>query len=327
MPSAFIYKGLRRRSTRASPGNKPRPKRSGISTRSSPPKDQVEATFCAPPDAIMQAEHPSAAYAEGFAVLNAGKKPIEKPFGHDVSSAKALNAEILSALHESQIYRIDHFLGKETVRNIMALRFANGLFEPVWNRQHIDHVQITMAGGHSGHSSVGAYRGAQRRRARPVRRRRSSGAGVSPRARCGPGFKYRDVHGLQTEDRQLALGRRPVPPPDRQISETPYDGDRDPISSGAILPLPRYRRGADESQLDDPVYPAQRRYRTRIRSQAPWPKREVELRQHGLFLKTYFKVEPNTGYETPLFDCMIGDATLFQRRQYRGRLANRSTHP
>jgi glucose-6-phosphate 1-dehydrogenase len=70
---------------------------------------------------------------------------IEKPFGHDLSSAKALNAEILNALQESQIYRIDHFLGKETVQNIMALRFANGLFEPVWNRQHIDHVQITAA--------------------------------------------------------------------------------------------------------------------------------------------------------------------------------------
>ena len=70
---------------------------------------------------------------------------IEKPFGHDLASAKALNAEILKTLEEHQIYRIDHFLGKETVQNIMALRFANGLFEPLWNRQHIDHVQITAA--------------------------------------------------------------------------------------------------------------------------------------------------------------------------------------
>ena len=59
---------------------------------------------------------------------------IEKPFGHDLASAKALNAEILKTLQEGQIYRIDHFLGKETVQNIMALRFANGLFEPIWNR-------------------------------------------------------------------------------------------------------------------------------------------------------------------------------------------------
>ena len=70
---------------------------------------------------------------------------IEKPFGHDLASAKALNAEILKTLQEHQIYRIDHFLGKETVQNIMALRFANGLFEPIWNREHIDHIQITAA--------------------------------------------------------------------------------------------------------------------------------------------------------------------------------------
>jgi glucose-6-phosphate 1-dehydrogenase len=70
---------------------------------------------------------------------------IEKPFGHDLASAKELNAHILSQLDEGQIYRIDHFLGKETVQNIMALRFANGLFEPLWNRDHIDHVEISAA--------------------------------------------------------------------------------------------------------------------------------------------------------------------------------------
>ena len=70
---------------------------------------------------------------------------IEKPFGHDLASAKELNAHILSELDESQIYRIDHFLGKETVQNIMSLRFSNGIFEPLWNRDHIDSVQITAA--------------------------------------------------------------------------------------------------------------------------------------------------------------------------------------
>ncbi|HTK80330.1 MAG TPA: glucose-6-phosphate dehydrogenase [Rhizomicrobium sp.] len=70
---------------------------------------------------------------------------IEKPFGHDLPSAKALNERILKVLREDQIYRIDHFLGKETVQNILALRFANGLFEPIWNRDRIDHVQITVA--------------------------------------------------------------------------------------------------------------------------------------------------------------------------------------
>ena len=70
---------------------------------------------------------------------------IEKPFGHDLNSARSLNARILSTLDENQIYRIDHFLGKETVQNIMTFRFANGMFEPLWNRDHIDHVQITVA--------------------------------------------------------------------------------------------------------------------------------------------------------------------------------------
>jgi glucose-6-phosphate 1-dehydrogenase len=70
---------------------------------------------------------------------------VEKPFGHDLDSAKALNRDLLSSLSESQIYRIDHYLGKETVQNILAFRFANGIFEPVWNRRYIDHVQITVA--------------------------------------------------------------------------------------------------------------------------------------------------------------------------------------
>jgi glucose-6-phosphate 1-dehydrogenase len=70
---------------------------------------------------------------------------IEKPFGHSLASARALNTEILRTLHEDQIFRIDHFLGKDTVQSIMAFRFANGLFEPIWNRDRIDHVQITAA--------------------------------------------------------------------------------------------------------------------------------------------------------------------------------------
>jgi glucose-6-phosphate 1-dehydrogenase len=70
---------------------------------------------------------------------------IEKPFGTDLASARALDQQILKGLSESQIYRMDHFLGKETVQNIMVLRFANGIFEPLWNRDHIDHVQITVA--------------------------------------------------------------------------------------------------------------------------------------------------------------------------------------
>ncbi len=70
---------------------------------------------------------------------------IEKPFGHDLASAQALNQAIHQVLDESQIYRIDHYLGKETVQNLLVFRFANSLYEPVWNRNYIDHVQITVA--------------------------------------------------------------------------------------------------------------------------------------------------------------------------------------
>jgi glucose-6-phosphate 1-dehydrogenase len=70
---------------------------------------------------------------------------IEKPFGHDLASAEELNAEIQQHYAESEVFRIDHYLGKETVQNMLALRFANGIFEPIWNRQFIDHVQITVA--------------------------------------------------------------------------------------------------------------------------------------------------------------------------------------
>jgi glucose-6-phosphate 1-dehydrogenase len=70
---------------------------------------------------------------------------VEKPFGEDLASAQALNQRLLARMNETQIYRIDHFLGKETVRNIMVTRFGNGVFEPLWNRLHIDSVQITAA--------------------------------------------------------------------------------------------------------------------------------------------------------------------------------------
>jgi glucose-6-phosphate 1-dehydrogenase len=77
---------------------------------------------------------------EGFARII-----VEKPLGRDLESARALNEHISTTFPESQIYRIDHYLGKETVQNIMVMRFGNGIFEPVWNNRYVDHVQITMA--------------------------------------------------------------------------------------------------------------------------------------------------------------------------------------
>ncbi len=85
--------------------------------------------------------------ASGLAKQEGGWKRvvIEKPFGHDLASARALNAIIHTVFTESQVYRIDHYLGKETVQNVLVFRFANGIFEPIWNRRYVDHVQITVA--------------------------------------------------------------------------------------------------------------------------------------------------------------------------------------
>ena len=81
---------------------------------------------------------------------------VEKPFGYDLESARRLNAELTAGLRESQIYRIDHYLGKETVQNILAFRFANGIFEPIWNRRYVDHVQMDVTEA-DGIGNRGAY--------------------------------------------------------------------------------------------------------------------------------------------------------------------------
>jgi glucose-6-phosphate 1-dehydrogenase len=85
--------------------------------------------------------------AQGLAQPEHGRTAIviEKPFGHDLDSARDLNHKVNAVFNESQVFRIDHYLGKETVQNLMVFRFANGMFEPVWNRNFIDHVQITVA--------------------------------------------------------------------------------------------------------------------------------------------------------------------------------------
>src|SRR4029077_3428600 len=84
---------------------------------------------------------------------------IEKPFGHDLQSAIRLNREVGKVFRESQVYRIDHYLGKETVRNLLVFRFGNGIFEPIWNRRHIDHVQITVAESMGIETRVSFYEG------------------------------------------------------------------------------------------------------------------------------------------------------------------------
>jgi glucose-6-phosphate 1-dehydrogenase len=98
--------------------------------------------FAVPPDAIatLVRELGERRSTKGWTRLI-----VEKPFGHDLASARELNALLSERFDEREVFRIDHYLGKETVQNMLALRFANGIFEPIWNRQFIDHVQITVA--------------------------------------------------------------------------------------------------------------------------------------------------------------------------------------
>jgi glucose-6-phosphate 1-dehydrogenase len=98
--------------------------------------------FAVPPSAIAQLIKEIAARRSGEGWV---RLIIEKPFGHDLASARGLNDLLRERFQESEVFRIDHYLGKETVQNMLALRFANGIFEPIWNRQFIDHVQITVA--------------------------------------------------------------------------------------------------------------------------------------------------------------------------------------
>ena len=139
---------------------------------------------------------------------------IEKPFGHDLESGRHLNDAVMRVFDESQVYRIDHYLGKDTVRNLLVFRFGNGIFEPVWNRRYVDHVQITvaedlgvegrgavlrggrrqprhppephapaaLAGGHGAAHRLRGRRAARREGARPARHRH----GLDARAACAP---------------------------------------------------------------------------------------------------------------------------------------------
>jgi glucose-6-phosphate 1-dehydrogenase len=292
---------------------------------------------------------------------------IEKPFGHDLSSAKALNAEIVGVLHEHQIYRIDHFLGKETVQNIMALRFANGLFEPVWNRQHIDHVQITAA------ETVGVERRGRFYEKTGALRDMVPNHVFQLLAMTAmePPISF-DADEVRTKKAEIIQAIHPL-----EATGALSDVVRGQYDAGTVLgrAVRAYRQEPDVAsdsttetfiacklKIDNwrwagvPFYLRTGKYLKRrvteiaIRfHQAPYalfrgtdvermnpnwmilriqpnegialefaakrPGPTVKLSSVSMDFayKTYFKIEPNTGYETLILDCMIGDATLFQR--------------
>ena len=292
---------------------------------------------------------------------------IEKPFGRDLDTARALNREIRQVLDEKQIYRIDHYLGKETVQNIMVFRFANGIFEPIWNRRYIDHVQITVAetvgvearGGY--YDTAGTLRDMVPNHIFQL---------ISLMAMEPPISFDADV--VRDEQAKILKAIPPMTP--EEVLTRSVRGQYGPSGSGDSL-MQGYRSEPDVSPTsrtetyvalklfienwrwaDVPFY---------IRTGKRMPKRVTEIsiqfkrapfllfRQtsveqlqpnrlvlylqpdEGISLsfgakipgplvriggvkmdfqyKDYFGTTPSTGYERLLYDCMLGDATLFQR--------------
>jgi glucose-6-phosphate 1-dehydrogenase len=292
---------------------------------------------------------------------------FEKPFGHDLESARTLNTEIRHVLSESQIYRIDHYLGKETVQNILVFRFGNAIFEPIWNRRYIDHIQIT-ASETVGVEKRGNYY-------------ESSGAlrDMVPNhlfqllslTAMEPPISF-DANAVRDEQAKVLHAISPIPPEDvlsrsvrGQYGEGMMKEERVPAyrSEAQVAPnsttetfvalkvmvdnwrwadVPFYLRSGKRMEKrvseisiqfkqaplllfrDTPV----ERLRTnrlvirihpdegislRFGAKIPGPVMRVGAVEMDFDYVDYFGSMPSTGYERLLYDCMTGDATLFQR--------------
>jgi glucose-6-phosphate 1-dehydrogenase len=292
---------------------------------------------------------------------------IEKPFGHDLPSAIALNKEILGVLQESQIFRIDHYLGKQTVQNIMVFRFANGFVEPLWGRDHIDHVQITVSetvGVETRgkfYDKTGALRDmvpnhlfqllsliameppihfdAEALRTEKAKVLESVQRFTPYSAR---GSVVRAQYGAGTlADKEIAAYRDSPDVPKDSRTET-YVAMKLMIDNWRWAGVPFYLRTGkalakrrtdinirfkqapfalfrdtpvDELPPNDLTIHIQPDEGVTLRFGVKVP--EPQMRIQGVDLKfnytDAFTVPASTGYETLIYDCMIGDATLFQR--------------
>jgi glucose-6-phosphate 1-dehydrogenase len=292
---------------------------------------------------------------------------VEKPFGTDLASAKALNAELLKIVDEHQLYRIDHYLGKETVQNILVLRFGNGMFEPIWNRNHIDHVQITvlekLGVGHRGsfYDATGALRDMVPNHLFQL----LSLVGMEPPIRF-------DAHSVRTEKADVLAAIQTW-----SEEEALKNSVRGQYLGGVIdgAEIPDYRKTPDvkpdsttetyvalKLMIDNwrwagvpfylrtgkalgikrtevaikfkeapfamfnctPVDTLAENYLVigveptegislQFNTKVPGPSIRISGVEMKFRYKDYFKAEPSTGYETLIYDCMIGDNILFQR--------------
>jgi glucose-6-phosphate 1-dehydrogenase len=292
---------------------------------------------------------------------------IEKPFGTDLESAKALNRQIKEVLQESQIYRIDHYLGKETVQNIMVFRFDNAIFEPIWNRRYIDHVQITNAetvgveqrGGYF--DNAGTLRDMVPNHVMQLLSLIAMEAPISFQADAVRNEQAKALHAVQALDSEDVLQRTVR----GQYGEGTMGGQRVPgyrteagvspesrtetfaalklnIDNWRWAGVPFYLRTGKRmaerhteitihfkttpfaifhqgpvrklhsNQLVIQIQPAEA-ISLSFGAKIPGPILRVGSVDMSFEYTKYFKAEAYTGYEVLLYDCMIGDPTLFQR--------------
>lgn len=292
---------------------------------------------------------------------------VEKPFGHDLASARELNRALGAVLHERQIFRIDHYLGKETVQNLMVFRFGNGIFEPIWNRRYIDHVQITVAetvgvegrGGY--YEEAGALRDMVQNHlfqllaltameppisfeADAVRDERVKVlAAIRPLAPEGVrAHVVRGQYGEGLSEGHAVAGYRQEGKVHPQSATETFVAMKLLIDSWRWADVPFYLRTGkrlpkrvSEVAIQFKSPPLVLFRETQVEHLQPnqlivriQPDEGISLRFEakvpgaGLSLGTvkmnfdyadYFGSEPTTGYETLLYDCMVGDSTLFHR--------------
>lgn len=293
---------------------------------------------------------------------------IEKPFGRDLESARDLNQQIQAVLKESQIYRIDHYLGKETVQNILVFRFSNGIFEPIWNRRYVDHVQITVSerlgveqrGGY--YEKAGALRdmvpnhlfqllaltameppnsfdadavrdekGKVLQAIQPITPeevlnrtvRGQYGEGVLPDGEKVLG--YRSEPGVAPDSNTETYAALKLMIDNWRWADVPFylrTGKR--LAERITEIVIQFKRAPFILFRDTPVEQlAPNRLVIRIApteriavsfgAKIPGPKLRISEVDMDFCYATYFGRSPATGYETLLYDCMNGDATLFQR--------------
>ncbi|MES2504368.1 MAG: glucose-6-phosphate dehydrogenase [Myxococcota bacterium] len=285
------------------------------------------------------------------------KVVIEKPFGNDLESAKKLNHDIRAILKESQIFRIDHYLGKETVQNLLAFRFANGIFEPIWNRTYVDHVQITVA-EKLGVETRGNYyetAGALKDMIPNHIFQLLSYVAMEPpisldadAVRDEKSKVLRAVQELKPEDvlRYTVRGQykdyRSSPDVNPGSNVETFVAMRLMVENWRWAGVPFYIRTgkklplrATEIAIQFKTPPAIMFKETQVANLSPnllvihvQPEEGISLRfgakvpgpivrlgdvNMKFQYKDYFGSRPGTGYETLLYDCMMGDRTLFQR--------------